>query len=126
MRRLLLVALLALLCTSCATILSGTTERVTFDSDLKGSAKMIIDGRRYHNVVFPFKVDVKRGFQDTEVSIIAEGYQTQTITIAKTLNPWAILNFADVAGWAIDIATGAVTQPASDYYWIELAPKVSE
>lgn len=122
MKKLLLIGLVMLCCTSCATILCGSKERVTFDSDYKESATMIIDGRRHKNVTFPYKANIKRGFRDTEVRISAEGYETQTIYIDKTFNPWALLNLADFMGWAIDAATGAVTQPDSEYYWIDFTP----
>ena len=122
MKKLLLIALVVLSCSSCATIISGSKKRVTFDSDMKGSAKMIVDGRRYHDMTFPCKVNIKRGFSDTVVRVEAEGYEPQTIYIDKTLNPWAILNLADIVGWVIDAATGAVTQPDSDYYWIDMKP----
>lgn len=120
MKKLLLIALVMLACTSCATIISGSKKRVTFDSDMKGSAKMIIDGRRYNEVTFPYKVNIERGFGDTVVRVEAEGYQPQTIYIDKTFNPWALLNLTDVVGWIIDAATGALTQPDSDYYWIDM------
>lgn len=123
MKKLLLIALVMLACTSCATILCGTKKRVTFDSDMRGtSAKMIIDGRMHQNVTFPYKVKIKRGFRDSEVRILAEGYESQTLYIDKTFNAWSLLNLADVAGWVIDAATGAVTQPASDHYWIDFTP----
>lgn len=122
MKRLLLVALVALSCTSCATILCGSKDRVTFDADLKAPASMIIDGRRHQNVTFPYKVNINRGFKDTVVRVSAEGYETQTVYVDKTFNPWALLNLADVVGWVIDAATGAITQPDSEYYWIDLTP----
>ena len=123
MKKLLLIALVMLACTSCATILCGTKDRVTFDSEMRGtSAKMIIDGRMHQNVTFPYKVKIKRGFKATEVRISAEGYEPQTLYINKSFNAWAILNLADIAGWAIDAATGAITKPASDHYWIDFTP----
>lgn len=114
-----------LACTSCATILSGTHKKVTFDSDHKGGATMIVDGRRYQNVKFPYKVNIKRGFKDSVVRITADGEQTVTMYIDKTFNPWSILNLADFCGWAIDVATGAITQPDAEYYWVEFKPSTA-
>ncbi len=123
MKRFLLLAILAITMTSCATIISGTNKRVTFDGEVSKPATMIVDGRQYKNVTLPYKVNVKRGFKDSEVRIAVEGYEPVTIWIDKNFNPWAILNLTDLFGWAIDIATGAVTQPAMDHYWIDFIPK---
>lgn len=122
MKRLFVALLCVVLCTSCATILSGTTERVTFDSDYRGSVTMIVDGRRYHNVKFPYKVNVERGFKDSVVRIVAEEHEMVTMYINKRINPWAFLNMLEPVGWLIDAVTGAVTQPDMEYYWVDFEP----
>lgn len=123
MKKLLLIAFLALTCTSCATILCGTKKKVTFDGDVNSRATMIVDGRQHKNVALPYKVNVKRGFKDSEVRITVEGYEPVTIYVDKNFNPWSLLNFVDPVGWVIDVATGAITQPAMSHYWIDFTPK---
>ena len=123
MKKLLLIALLALSCTSCATILCGTKKRVTFDGDVKAPATMIVDGQPYKDVVLPYKVNVKRGYRDSEVRITVEGYEPVTIYVDKTFNPWSLLNLVEPVGWIIDVATGAITQPAMTHYWVDFTPK---
>ncbi len=123
MKKLLLIALLALSMTSCATIISGTKKRVVFDGDVKQPVTMIVDGRHYGNVRLPYKVNVKRGFRDSEVRITVDGYEPVTIYVDKNFNPWSLLNLADPVGWIIDVATGAITQPAMSHYWVYFSPK---
>ncbi len=125
MKKLLLVVLLALTMTSCATIISGTKKRVTFDGTISKPATMIVDGRQYKGVKLPYTVKIKRGFNDTEVRFIVEGYEPITIYVDKNFNPWALLNFADVFGWVVDVATGAVTRPAMTHYWVDFTPKAN-
>ena len=123
MKKLLIVALLALSCTSCATILCGTKHKVTFDGDVNAPATMIVDGRQYKDVKLPYRVDVKRGYDDSEVRVTVEGYEPVTIYLEKTFNPWSLLNLVEPVGWIIDVATGAITQPLMDHYWIDFTPK---
>lgn len=123
MKKLLLIALLSLAMTSCATLLGGTKKRVTFDGNASGPTTMIVDGQYYKNAKLPYKVNVKRGYNASEVRITVEGYEPVTIIVAKDFNPWSLLNLLDPIGWAIDLASGAVTQPEMDHYWVEFTPK---
>ncbi|MBO7300077.1 MAG: hypothetical protein J6U53_01555 [Tidjanibacter sp.] len=123
MKKLLLIALLALSCTSCATIIGGTKKKVVFDGDVKAPVTMVVDGRPYRNVVLPYKVNVKRGFSASEVRITVDGYEPVTFWVGKDFNPWALLNLADPVGWIIDLATGAVTRPAMTHYWVDFSPQ---
>ena len=123
MKRFLFLVLLATTMTSCATIISGTKKQVTFDGEISKPATMIVDGRQYKDVTLPYKVNVQRGFKDSEVRIYVEGYKPVTIWIDKNFNPWAILNLTDIVLWAVDIATGAITQPEMDHYWIDFVPE---
>lgn len=123
MKKLLIIALLALGCTSCATIFTGTHRKVQFDSDYSDYATLSVDGRRYKNVTFPCKVNISRGYDQSVVTISAEGYKTETIVVDKDFNTISLLNLTNLFGWIIDVATGAVTTPERDYYWVELTPR---
>lgn len=109
----------ALLLSSCATLFCGTTEKITFDSDINQSATLTIDGRKHKNVVFPYTTKIYRGLNSTIVKAESEGYETTILYIDKKFNWVSILNCYDVLGWAVDIATGAVTTAEYDYYPIE-------
>lgn len=104
---------------SCATVFCGTKAQVTFESNVS-EATLTIDGRKHKNVTFPYTTDVERGFNETIVKAEAEGYETTMVYVDKVLNPVSIINLTDVLGWAIDVATGAVTKPEYKVYEIEL------
>lgn len=123
MKKLLLIALCALAFTSCASIISGSKKRVMFDSNVTSEGTVIVDGRRYKEVSFPCKVSVKRGLEESVVRFNFEGYEGQTLYIDKSFNPVAVLNLTNIVGWLVDIATGAITRPEQEIYWVELAPK---
>lgn len=106
--------------TSCASIFCGTKAKVTFDCNVKENVNLLIDGVKHYEVSFPFTTKVKRGYDDTVVKAEAEAYHSETIVIDKKFNPISIINLGNVLGWGIDAATGAITKPADNYYFIEL------
>lgn len=123
MKRILIILLVALSMSSCATIFSGSKASVTLDSEVEGSATVVVEGRRYRNVEFPCKVKISRGFNETAVRVTVDGYASEVVVIKKEFNPIALLNLAEPFGWILDVAAGAVTRPKYDYYWLEFVPK---
>lgn len=107
-----------MLSTSCATVFCGSKAKVTFESNVD-EADLVIDGRKYNNVTFPFTTKIKRGFDETIVKANKDGYEPQIIYIDKKFNPVSIINLGDVLGWGIDAATGAITKPEYKVYQIE-------
>lgn len=118
MRKLVYLAVLicAVALASCSTIFCGTKAKVTFDSDVKETADLTIDGFKYQNVTFPYTVKIKRGYDDTIVKAEVKGYKPTMICVGKIFNPVSIINLTDILGWAIDAATGAITRPEYSYF----------
>lgn len=111
-----------LLLHSCATIFSGTKARVTVTSPNASWANIKVDGKEYNNVVFPAQIKVKRGYVPSVIK--AENPDMEgSVTVDKTFNPVAVLNLADVIGWAIDAADGAIMKPTQKEYTIFMNPK---
>lgn len=104
---------------SCATVFCGTKAKITFDSNVSQPATLVIDGRKYKNVEFPYTTKVKRGFDTTVVKGQIDGYSTEMIYIDKEFNWVSILNLTDILGWGIDVVSGAVTKPEYNYYEFE-------
>ena len=123
MKKLAVSLICAAACSSCATIFCGSKAKVTFDSNIKESATLTIDGVKHHNVTFPYTTKVRRGFDDTIVKAEAENYQTETLIIDKSFNVVSVLNLCDILGWGIDAATGAMMKPEFKFYEIEFKPE---
>ena len=128
MKKLLFLALIigAMSLTSCATVFCGTKAKVTFESNVKSTADLTIDGRKHNDVSFPYTTKIKRGFSETIVKAEAVGYRPFMLYIDKTFNPVSVINLCDVLGWAIDVASGAVTKPEYKYYEIEFVEEKNE
>lgn len=104
---LIIVAVAAMLLSSCATLFTGTRDKISFNTDPPG-AIVYING--IEQGVTPCKVDVKRSINDTEVVFRLDGYQTRFITLSKEFNLVSILNLENLFGWGIDVLTGAIVK----------------
>lgn len=109
--------------TSCATLFTGTKQKVSIDSNPQG-AEVIIDGQRLG--VTPAKIKVDRELEallygGKEIQFQLEGYRNLGYELDSKLNTVSILNFFNPLFWGIDIVTGAVTK-YDNYYKFELMP----
>lgn len=109
--------------TSCATLLTGTKQNVSIDSNPQG-ADIIIDGQKLG--VTPSKVKVDRELDalledGKEIQLDMQGYRKNGYYLDAEINLVAILNTMNLMFWGIDVATGAVTK-YENYYKFELMP----
>lgn len=102
---------------SCATIFSGTKDRIYFTTNVPG-ARVIIDGIEICRT--PCNENISRKVGDSQVEFKLEGYETRVINLSKSLNIVSILNFGNLLGWGIDIVTGSVFKYDRKAYEIEL------
>ena len=118
---LMMVVFTAFIFTSCATILSGTSDDITFNSDPSGAAIML-DGLKVGKT--PATVSIKRpGFGNKEITLKLDGYEDRTFMLQKEFNVMAICNLGGIPGWVIDILTGAVMKYSKKNYDLDLDPK---
>lgn len=101
-----LVIIPALLVTSCATIVNGTTQRICFTS-CPPHATIWVDNCQMGTT--PAAIDLTRGNNHT-VHIELAGYQPYDILIQKRMSKWVFGNivFGGVIGLVVDLATGGV------------------
>jgi hypothetical protein len=101
----ILITTTLLLMTSCATLFTGTKDRINFNSTPSG-AIIYIDG--VEQCKTPCSMNVKRSIGDTDVEFKLDGYQTRLITLSKEFNLVSIINLGNLFGWGIDALSGAV------------------
>ncbi len=112
------------LMTGCATILTGTTQRLTIDSTPQG-ADIVIDGRLMGQTPADIRIDRNiNAFIDNgrDIRLEKQGYVPDGYYLGTDLQPVAILNIFNPLFWAIDAATGAIMRYDSDYYNFKLIP----
>jgi hypothetical protein len=97
---------IALLTTSCATIISGSKQNVKFDSN-PSTATIFIDEVEVGKT--PFEIKLTRRSEHS-VMIKLEGHQTYETKLTKKFNGWYIGNllFGGLIGLIIDPITGAM------------------
>ncbi|MCF8226896.1 MAG: SHOCT domain-containing protein [Bacteroidales bacterium] len=121
---LLLIVTLSAMVNGCATILTGTTQRMTIDSTPQG-AEIMIDGRIIGTT--PAKVRLDRdlnAFLDDgkAVELQMNGYVPDGYVIGADIEPTFVLNVLLPFGFALDAVTGAIMRYDSDYYNFRLIP----
>ena len=123
MKKILLLTLTScmLLLSSCATVLSGTKDDVTFNSTPSG-ATILIDGIQVGKT--PSILSVKRpGFGEKTVTIKLKGYDDRTFMLSKTFNMMTVCNLNNPLGWLIDIVTGTIFKYDKTNYSMDLEPR---
>ena len=106
------------LMTSCATIFTGTKDRITFNSTPAG-ATIYKDG--VEQCKTPCTLRVKRSLGDTDIEYKLDGYETRLITLDKEFNIISILNLGNLLGWGVDALSGAVMKYDKKVYDITLS-----
>lgn len=104
----------------CASIMSGTSQKVTFNSHPSGAKVITHTGL---TLVTPSTATLPKG-KSISVRCEKEGYETQTQTIGTSLNGWFFGNilFGGLIGMIIDIADGAMMNLDRDNVNFSLTP----
>lgn len=99
-----LFAVLPLIMCSCATIMSGHKQMVSFSSTPSG-AKVIVDGKEAGFT--PLTTKIKR--EAKSVRFEKDGYDTVEYTLRQTFNGWFVGNlfFGWIPGMLIDLLNGS-------------------
>jgi uncharacterized protein YceK len=117
MKKITLSLLCALLLGGCASIISGTSQAVTIDSNVAG-ATVSIEGSQVGVTPFSGKIPRKK----ESIAVVSKpGYGAQSLTLTTSFNPVAILSiFWDYS--TTDCLTGACWEYAPSTYYVNLRP----
>ena len=108
----LIIPCLALTLSGCASIVTGTSQQVTVDSN-PGGAKCLIyrNGARLHEGTTPMTFSVDKSMKDLNIAC-ADAIQREARGKSKAgIQPWVFGNIilGGLIGIIIDIASGAVS-----------------
>ena len=115
-----------LMFSSCATIITGTTSKVTIDGDVNEPVTITTSFQTYEDVELPQVVKISRKAIDGQrIQIESEHYKFKDVVLRKSINGWTWGNIliGGLIGWAIDLGTNAVSKPAIDTFNIKPIPK---
>lgn len=119
-RHLLVMALLffAMLFSSCATIISGSTAKIYLDGDVDEPLTVVTTKGEYQDLSLPAIVKVKRhGIDGQHIQISSDSYAFSDIILRKSINPWAVLDAFSEVSLVVDLLTNAVSIPAQDRFF---------
>lgn len=115
------IAITAFTLTSCATIVTGTTPKVTINGNTKEPVDITTSYMTYTNVTLPTTVKIKRKHLDGQtIKISSPNYKYRDIMIQKETNSWAWGNIliGGLIGWIVDLSTNCVSAPSTTNYYV--------
>ncbi len=112
----LTIMIVPLLFQSCGALFTGTSETITFKSNVDG-ATVEFDGLEVGET--PHTQKVKKSF-DGLVTITAEGYAKRSFELAKSFNTISVLNLFSLLHWGVDLITGGMYKFDQKSYDIKL------
>ena len=105
----------------CASIVSGTTQQMSFQSN-PDDVTVTVTGRVLGKTPFTIQLDKKK---DQSVTFTKEGYKPLTMELATTMDPWFWGNIVlgGLIGSTTDGLSGAVHQYSPSQYFVSLQPE---
>lgn len=121
---LILTLALVIVISSCATIVSGSKQRVSITTT-PANAKVLINGNNIG--VTPLITHLKRSEKTHRITIELEGYKPYNTTLNRKLNGWFFGNiiFGGLIGIIVDASTGAMYRVSENELLIGLENNVS-
>lgn len=116
MKKVFITGFLAILmlCTSCASIFTGSKRSVLFESNPSG-AKVYVNGLEKGTTPTQIKVEA-----DDRIDFRLDGYKERVVIMDSKFNLVAILNGISIIGWGIDALTGSLKRVDTEYVKVDL------
>ena len=110
---------IALSTTSCASIITGTKDKITFSSTPEG-VKVFHKG--VEKCTTPCTAEISRSLGKQTVTFSKEGFTSKEVKLTKNFNAVSLVNIliGGVIGIGIDAATGSLTKYSPKAYTVEL------
>ena len=117
-----LVLLSTILLTACGTIFSGSTQKITFDSNLRKNIEIYANGALVCTST-PCVVDVDRSSSPMTIMAKAEGYEDSIGQVKTKINPASWGNLLSAYSWTTDFATSSMWKYTKDGVYINMRPR---
>ncbi len=107
------VGIVAVLCSGCATILSGSSQNITITSEPPGAHVKIAQ----QSGTTPAILQVPKG-KDYPIEV-THGTDTRVLPLQRTFDAISVLNIFFWPGFIVDAVTGAITKYDPDTYSVD-------
>jgi len=110
--------LLLFITSSCATIVTGTSQEVSFDSEPRG-VEVSVGGKVLGTTPFTIKMDKKK---DQNAEFTLAGYKKQTRPLATKMEGWFWGNiiFGGLIGSTTDAMSGSIHEYSPNKYYVTM------
>lgn len=115
-------AIIVLSTTSCATILTGTKDSITFNSQPEGAT---VFHKGVEKCVTPCTAEITRGVAKQVVELKKDGYENKEMQLNKKFNAVSLVNIllGGIIGIGVDLASGSFVKYDQKSYTTELLEK---
>ena len=110
----ILMTLILLIITGCASIITGSKRLVLFETDPSG-AKVFVNG--FEKGKTPVQLKVRA---DDRIDFRLDNYSERVVVMDSKFNAIAILNAVSIIGWGIDAITGSLERVDTKYVKVTL------
>lgn len=110
----------ALFTSGCATVFTGTTDAIAFDSQPQG-ARVEVDGVKVGHT--PLTVQVKRSLSPPTVTLSMDRYKSRDFTLYQELNFVSLFDFLFLPAFIVDAQSGAILKYSILDYDMKLKAK---
>ena len=120
--KIVMMALSCAMFTSCATIVSGGSPKITIDGNSAEPVTITTEEQVYTNVTLPYKVKVNRHKLDGQrIQIQSATKRYNDVVLSKSVNGWAFGNIllGGIIGWGVDLGSNCVSKPSQTYFYIQ-------
>ena len=120
--KIVMMALSCAMFTSCATIVSGSSPKITIDGNSAEPVTITTEKHVYTNVTLPYKVKVNRHKLDGQrIQIQSATKRYNDVVLSKSVNGWAFGNIllGGIIGWGVDLGSNCVSKPSQTYFYIQ-------
>lgn len=114
----------ATILSACSTIFSGSSQSITFDSNVKGNIEIYANGALVCNKT-PCTVDIDRISSPMTILAKAKGYEDAVMQNKTKINPtfWANILLIYPTGSTTDFATSSMWKYTQDGVYINMRPE---
>lgn len=113
----ILISIAILSLSSCATVFTGTSQKLSVTSDPPG-ADVVINGINKGQT--PVTIDVKKELTGQPIELKKTGYRVSQFTPTTMFNTTSILNILFPIGFVVDALTGALMKYNPTSYDLKL------
>ncbi|KAA6303284.1 MAG: hypothetical protein EZS26_000523 [Candidatus Ordinivivax streblomastigis] len=115
---------------SCATIISGTKQKITVTGNVTTPVQLLVDGDTYSNVTLPTTVKIKRKNEVSKISALVPDYKLEKQEVSKMFNHTVWANAAGTVLFPVfmyvDWKNGAYKTAEQNNIHLEFTPTNSE